>query len=594
MSRVIKISFPVFEALRQYDSCMETMQKNECDSRLIREFVLERSESAFTALVQRHMNLVFGVAMRATSNRSASEEISQNVFMELAKKAMWLQNRESLAAWLHRATLLESKQWWRSECRRKAREETAANLETTMKTNADDTPACSSMLDEALLQLRDGDRQAVLLRFFEGLNNREIATVLGIGEDAARKRVDKALDVMTSFFRKRGYSTGSSAVVISLLAAGAHTASSGLASSVAQVVLARSMAISTGFSGAWLGRFLGMNRVQLAWICAVLLIGPVLWQQARLKSVREEQSRLSIILASVNSQQVELSQQQADIQLQTQQLSNSLASIRFTKMNPNVTGSNRFSNLDPRLFYWNETSSAVRLPKSMFKAICFDGSNCSWYVGAFSHPESVIGKAGQLSPTLLQALGLAGEEQVRLQQYMASAVQKYKQFSESQAVVGGLDLLPSNPPAFLVTNSDTRVWVIPNLSEKVQNWKHQFLSGVASLIGEERSQVILQQASQDGSLSRVFENFGETTPVIVLTPLSDGGCYVSRSIPNYGDPKWVGNYRVPISNIIQPDDAKNDNQIERFIGRPIPAALANYLREWRLIHSETRNTPTKQ
>jgi hypothetical protein len=93
------------------------------------------------------------------------------------------------------------------------------------------------MLDEALLRLREKDRQAVLLRFFEGRNNREIGQALGIGEDAARKRVDKALEGMTAFFRKRGYAAGSSSITTAALVSGAHMASARLATTVMQAVM---------------------------------------------------------------------------------------------------------------------------------------------------------------------------------------------------------------------------------------------------------------------------------------------------------------------------------------------------------------------
>lgn len=587
------ILFPVFDTLRQYFKCMEMKWTDESDRRLVREFVHEHSEPAFTALAERHMQLVYGAAMRATSNHSAAEEITQNVFLELARKSKWLQDRESVAAWLHRAALLEARQWRRSEGRRKIREQTAIKWETTMKTTEDDLPKDAAMVDEALLQLREKDRQAVLLRFFEGRNNREIGKALGIGEDAARKRIDKALMVMETYFRKRGHAAGASAILS--MAAGAHTASTGLAASVVQAALSVHSAQGIGgMLGTWLGGWLGMNRMQYLGMGLAVLLMPALWQQGRLISAEEERKRLASLLGSLHARQEELEQNRFGVQLQIQQLSNSLVLARQAREISRNRQTNLVAGLDPRLFRWNATSRTVRLPKDVLKRISFDGKNSDWGIGSYpAEVEKVIDKTGRLSPALLEVLGLSGEEQNRLQRFVISSVELYRQFANAQARMGGLEMLASPPPDFLVTNSDTRVWMIPALSENVANWKEQFLSGIDSIIGRERSKILLHQASQDGSLSRVLENFGETTPVILITPLPDGDCLLTRSIPHYGRPSWFGNNRVPISSILDRESNSNQRMAEDFLRRPLPAALVDYLRAWRQLHPEKAGASKK-
>src|SRR4051812_18827390 len=104
------------------------------DAELLRAYLHQHSEEAFRTLVRQHADLVFGAALRRTGDPGAAEEIAQNVFVALARKATWLQSQVSLAGWLHRSTLWEARQWWRGESRRRRREEAAAAQETTMKT----------------------------------------------------------------------------------------------------------------------------------------------------------------------------------------------------------------------------------------------------------------------------------------------------------------------------------------------------------------------------------------------------------------------------------------------------------------------------
>ncbi|MCL4179222.1 MAG: hypothetical protein KJ072_15955 [Verrucomicrobia bacterium] len=113
---------------------MATPTINLADADLLRAFVREGSEAAFRSLTERHVDLVLGTALRRTGHREAAQEITQNVFIALARKSAWLQVRRSLAGWLYRTTLLEARQWRRGETRRGQRELTAVELETTMKT----------------------------------------------------------------------------------------------------------------------------------------------------------------------------------------------------------------------------------------------------------------------------------------------------------------------------------------------------------------------------------------------------------------------------------------------------------------------------
>ena len=170
---------------------------------LLAEFRDNRSESAFGELVRRYTNLVYSVARRRLGNVSLAQEITQLVFIRLAKAAPKLRGDNELAAWLHRTTVHVSIDLWRSESRRRARESNAA----VMHAEPDEALAWNDMalvLDESVNELNDPDRQAILLRFFNQKTMRELGTAMGISEDAAKMRVNRALGRLRDKLGARG------------------------------------------------------------------------------------------------------------------------------------------------------------------------------------------------------------------------------------------------------------------------------------------------------------------------------------------------------------------------------------------------------
>ena len=167
------------------------MDELRTDRELLREYAAKGAEGAFQVLVERHVDLVFATAMRGVKDEGAAREITQNVFIALARKAGWLSGEISLTGWLHRSARLEARRWWRGELRRQRREQTAVELGTVMK-EEDSLLAClAGELDEGLLELREADRQALTLRYFEGRTHREIGLLLGAREDAVRMRIEQ-------------------------------------------------------------------------------------------------------------------------------------------------------------------------------------------------------------------------------------------------------------------------------------------------------------------------------------------------------------------------------------------------------------------
>src|SRR5262245_46173771 len=190
------------------------------DFELLQRFTRRGEQSAFADLVRRHLDLVFATAMRKVEDTGAAQEVAQNVFAGLARKAWQFAPDDSLPAWLHKAALIESKSWLRGELGRRRREQTAVELGTTMQHTPNEQPAFQGLLpllDDALLSLREKDRTALLLRYYERQSLREVGMAFGVSEDTAQKRVQSALQKLTEFFKQRGFKTATVAAVAAVL-----------------------------------------------------------------------------------------------------------------------------------------------------------------------------------------------------------------------------------------------------------------------------------------------------------------------------------------------------------------------------------------
>src|ERR1017187_5387428 len=160
------------------------------DSALLRQFAENNSDEAFAVLVTRHINLVYSVALRQVGNPHHAEEITQAVFIILAKKAAQLRHDKALSSWLFQATRLTANNSIRSETRRHRREEEAYMQSILNEPETEVWPKIAPLLDSAVAGLREKDRQAIVLRFYEGRNLREVGLVLGASEDSCLHKIE--------------------------------------------------------------------------------------------------------------------------------------------------------------------------------------------------------------------------------------------------------------------------------------------------------------------------------------------------------------------------------------------------------------------
>jgi len=280
------------------------MQESQTtDEQLLRDHIAHRDEVSFAQLVRRHVNLVFGTALRILGDRTAAEEVTQNVFITLARKAASIRTGTGLAGWLHRAAILESRLRQRTDLRRLSREDQAAQLGTTMPTPESADPLPFEILDDALLELPEKDRRTLLLRFFENRPFREIAHTLGIGEDAAQKRTSRALDALAGILRRRGAPTATGALAAKTLEAAAlTTAPAQLASSITSIALAAAgTAASSSALALLIAKLMALTNTQTAAVCVLLAAAPVGYQWHTASTLRQAVTDTARELASTTN-----------------------------------------------------------------------------------------------------------------------------------------------------------------------------------------------------------------------------------------------------------------------------------------------------
>ncbi len=217
------------------------------DMELLRDYVRDGSERAFRTLVERHINVVYTIALRQTQNTQLADDVTQAVFIALAEKAASIPKNTILAGWLFRATRFAAANVRRSEARREYWEQKAAQMEPPLSSSPSDPESehVTPMLNEALEQLPELDRAAILLRFFESKSMEEVGRTLGTTESAAKMRLGRAVEKLRNIFRKRGVAVPTASVLAVLLAQAAHAAPAGLASAVATSALLHQSNTST-------------------------------------------------------------------------------------------------------------------------------------------------------------------------------------------------------------------------------------------------------------------------------------------------------------------------------------------------------------
>ena len=215
------------------------------DADLLSAYANRQSEEAFGVLVERYVALVHSAARRQVQNPHLAEEVTQAAFTILAQKARGLNQRTVLSGWLCRTAHFVARNALKTEFRRQYRE-TEALMQSLVNEPEDDVwQQFAPLLDEAVAQLNEADRNAVVLRFYEKKPLNEVGAILGIDSDAAQKRVSRALEKLRKSFAKRGVNSTASAIAENISAHSVQAAPVALAKTVTAVALAKGATAST-------------------------------------------------------------------------------------------------------------------------------------------------------------------------------------------------------------------------------------------------------------------------------------------------------------------------------------------------------------
>jgi RNA polymerase sigma factor (sigma-70 family) len=450
------------------------MNARPTDFELLRDFLRRGDQSAFATVVRRHLGLVYATAMRKVENESAAQEVAQNVFIALARKAWRFAADDSLPAWLYRTTLLEAKEWLRGELRRRRREQTAAELGTTMK--AQDEPsafrALAPLLDDALLSLPEKDRTVLLLRFHEGQSLREVGALVGIREDAARKRVASAIEKVARFFQRRGFKTVTVAVTTAALQQTAVSVSATSANAVVNAALQAAPPALAGLTSL-LARFASLSKGQTAAVCAGLAVVSVGWQwqqtkglsqeaaalHVRLDMVRAEQDRTGSEIERLRAESISLAEKHASAYQAFAREQDARQKLESLKLRSRAM-------LNAENYRWPDDLPFVRIPKSAL--------------------SSIQNQGGPVTPTTLQVkvldfLDLSAWERQATSQIFSNYFAQIENLIQSTVYETNQAVSLKLPPG-----AESRVFVLQPMGERIRSALDQLCTELTDTLGEER------------------------------------------------------------------------------------------------------------
>jgi RNA polymerase sigma factor (sigma-70 family) len=197
------------------------------DHELLREFVRNRSEDAFSRLVERHLRMVLSAARRMSGDDQLAQDVTQNVFTMFAQKARDIRPPQVVGGWLYNTTRHLAMHAVRGERRRREREEAAVTM-PSQETNSD-TNRVLEQLEPAMAELDADDRDTLVLRYLEDRNLREVGAEFGISEDAARMRANRALEKLRTVLGRKGVSVTSVLLGTALVSGTSSAVPAGLA-----------------------------------------------------------------------------------------------------------------------------------------------------------------------------------------------------------------------------------------------------------------------------------------------------------------------------------------------------------------------------
>ena len=554
------------------------------DNELLRRYCSDRSESAFAELVERHADLVYSAALhQLNGNPDLARDVAQVVFTDLALKAASLQPSVSVAGWLYASARFAAAKLVRSEQRRHAREQKALamdDLDSAPDLSGDHAARLRPAIEEAMQSLDEADREALLLRYFENRDFKSVGTALAISDDAARKRVARAIERLRAILEGRGISSPGSALMATLSGAAALSAPAELHASIIRSALA----VSAGSGSGIASTLSQMTPLKTALVLTGLAVGLgtlALFQRQANFRLRTEKESLAVHLADAQAAQTKLrADQSADEEelarlrkehSELLRLRAEVARLRFARPEEARPGAARTEAEDQVLVNQQVTLEAkfAKLPAPVLKKLALE---------AIGIDISGAGVAAILNDAQLRSLVHAFEQQTGADFLVTPRVTT---LNNRQAIVegvgtgdpdaGGAKLGPSLDvmPAVSADRLTINVLTTARLVE---------LTSAQDDTGAERKQVLQTAVSgnavlKDGQTAVLCQWVGRSENG-GTAPVEDPACLVVLVTPTLIDP--AGNRIHPAeeiaarditTGIAQPSGAEPNSPVETI---PVP------------------------
>ncbi|MBC8003179.1 MAG: sigma-70 family RNA polymerase sigma factor [Opitutaceae bacterium] len=306
----------------------------ESDLQLLARYTRDNAEDAFTEIVRRHLDLVHSAGFRQVRSSQLAEEVAQSVFTDLARHAARLKPDTIVTAWLYQVTRRTAIDVVRGEARRQLREQIATEM-NAMNATAADWTHIEPLLDEAMSALDDTDRAAVLLRYFENKSLREVGATLGTSDDAAQKRVSRAVEQLREFFAKRGVTVGAGGLAVVISANAVQAAPVGLAFTISNAaVLAGTTIVSTATSTVTQAIAMTTLQKTLAAVTIAAVVSTGIYEahqasqlRGQVQTLQQQQGPLTGQIKQLQLEQQAAITRQALLQQENERLRQSVAGV---------------------------------------------------------------------------------------------------------------------------------------------------------------------------------------------------------------------------------------------------------------------------
>lgn len=278
------------------------MKMTASDMELLHRYAQKGSEESFTALVRRHLDLVYSAALRQVRLPQLAQEVAQSVFIELSRSADKIKPDSILSAWLYEVTRHRAIDVVRRESRRQLREQIASEM-TDMTSTTSDWTQIEPRLEEAMEALEEADRSAILLRYFQNKSLREVGRTLGTSEDAAQKRVSRAVERLREFFSKRKLTVGAAGLAAMISANAVQAAPLGLSTSISAAAVLSGAASHTATT-IGVTKTIAMTTAQKTLIAATIAasLGTGIYEASRASRLEDQvQTLQAAAIAAVST-----------------------------------------------------------------------------------------------------------------------------------------------------------------------------------------------------------------------------------------------------------------------------------------------------